>query len=286
MKVLLCSVFRSPNMDLEDKTPVVEEHKSFPLPSETATSTSSGSTTSASTTSTSTSHSTSSESPRRVPNSERNMSESYHEIFDTLMPPETAKAKVMAAESEAESESADVAVTCRLRPKILADESTASTTRYLTSKLVEDSLKYKNVSASGSPLQSPFSTPVKRVNRHPKAVGRFGGGDPLIDVLDPTCILEIERSAKHLATSVDEMCENLSGVLQGISALTVDTVETYRDGVCKTCDAVDGNIKAMYQVMAKVEELNKSMGPAYRIAEDIKEVKRLLDLFEAAFNSK
>jgi hypothetical protein len=36
--------------------------------------------------------------------------------------------------------------------------------------------------------------------------------------------------------------------MQGISALTVEAVETYRDGVCKTCDQVDGNIRAMYQV--------------------------------------
>ena len=33
--------------------------------------------------------------------------------------------------------------------------------------------------------------------------------------LDPNCILDIERSARHLATSVDEMIENLSGLLQG-----------------------------------------------------------------------
>ena len=44
------------------------------------------------------------------------------------------------------------------------------------------------------------------------------------------------------------MVENLSGVLQGASALTVGTLETYRDGVCKTCDEVDNNIKSMYQV--------------------------------------
>ena len=38
--------------------------------------------------------------------------------------------------------------------------------------------------------------------------------------------------------------------------------------------------------MAKVEELNKSMGPAYKIADQVKDVKRLLDLFEATLNSK
>ena len=63
----------------------------------------------------------------------------------------------------------------------------------------------------------------------------------------------------------------------------VETMETYRDGVCKTCDAVDTNIKTMYQVMAKVEELNKSMGPAYRIAEEVKDIKRVLDILEANF---
>ena len=40
------------------------------------------------------------------------------------------------------------------------------------------------------------------------------------------------------------------------------------------------------QVMAKVEELNKSMGPAYKIADQVKDVKRLLDLLEAALNAK
>ena len=34
------------------------------------------------------------------------MSESYHEIFDTLMPPETAKAKLLAESSETEMEDA------------------------------------------------------------------------------------------------------------------------------------------------------------------------------------
>jgi hypothetical protein len=38
----------------------------------------------------------------------------------------------------------------------------------------------------------------------------------------------------------------------------------FRDGVCKTCDAVDDNIKGMYQLMAKWEELNKAMAPAYK----------------------
>ena len=59
---------------------------------------------------------------------------------------------------------------------------------------------------------------------------------------------DIEKEARRLATDVDSLVENLSGVLQSVSGLTVETVQTYRDGVCKTCDEVDSNIRGMYQV--------------------------------------
>jgi hypothetical protein len=42
----------------------------------------------------------------------------------------------------------------------------------------------------------------------------------------------------------------------------------------------------MYQLMAKVEELNKSMGPAYKMGEQIKDIKRLLEMLESAAGSK
>lgn len=53
------------------------------------------------------------------------------------------------------------------------------------------------------------------------------------------------------------------------SALTVGCLETYRDAVCKTCDAVDYNIKSMYQLMAKCEELSKSMSVLYKMSEKV-----------------
>ena len=61
----------------------------------------------------------------------------------------------------------------------------------------------------------------------------------IVKTSDPFFSLkEIERHARYLATSVDNMIENLAGILQSISALTVESLETYRDGVCKTCDEV------------------------------------------------
>uniref|UniRef100_A0A0A9Z6H9 Uncharacterized protein C17orf59 n=1 Tax=Lygus hesperus TaxID=30085 RepID=A0A0A9Z6H9_LYGHE len=92
---------------------------------------------------------------------------------------------------------------------------------------------------------------------------------------------ELEVEASILAASVDSLTENLAETLHGISALTVDSLEVYRDVVCKTCDSVDTNIKAMYQLMAKCEEMSKSMCSVSKLAAHIKHIKHLLDLLEA-----
>ncbi|XP_060818188.1 BLOC-1-related complex subunit 6 isoform X1 [Bombus pascuorum] len=107
---------------------------------------------------------------------------------------------------------------------------------------------------------------------------------PQVPLLDHNVLNELEMEARKVATSVDALTENLAAILHSASALTVGCLETYRDAVCKTCDAVDHNIKSMYQLMAKCEELSKSMGPVYKLAEQIKEMKRMLELFESAMN--
>ncbi|XP_012280198.1 BLOC-1-related complex subunit 6 isoform X2 [Orussus abietinus] len=107
---------------------------------------------------------------------------------------------------------------------------------------------------------------------------------PQLPLLDHNVLNELEMEARKVATSVDSLTENLAAILHSASALTVGCLETYRDAVCKTCDTVDHNIKSMYQLMAKCEELSKSMGPVYKLAEQIKEMKRMLELFESAMN--
>ncbi|XP_076236436.1 BLOC-1 related complex subunit 6 isoform X2 [Calliopsis andreniformis] len=107
---------------------------------------------------------------------------------------------------------------------------------------------------------------------------------PQLHLLDHNVLNELEMEARKVATSVDALTENLAAILHSASALTVGCLETYRDAVCKTCDAVDHNIKSMYQLMAKCEESSKSMGPIYKLADQIKEIKRMLELFENAMN--
>merc|ERR1719150_3525343 len=182
--------------------------------------------------------------------------------------------------NEEEDDDEETANTRLELPLICCDNNTISTTEYLTSKLVEDSLKWQNESkACGSSLlPSPRDSPMAAKKIRPQNISddikRLSIKPKKMDVLDPTAIDDIEKHARYLAACVDSMVENLSGVLQSASALTVETLETYSDGV-------DTNIKLMYQLMAKVEELNKSMAPAYKVGEQVKELRKLVEVYDS-----
>jgi len=248
---------------------------------------------------------------RNVARDESDMSQSYHEIFDTqgyLQCAVDTPGSVDTPGTETGSGSVDSGNTETGHPlphstvvyynegdgRLVSCSPPASTpmSQYLTSKLVADSLMWQQTFRNDSP--SPEETqPATTVPNDPDSAARPRpsslGSDlstslpsPRDLVVDPMVLNDIEREARRLATDVDSLVENLSCVLQSISALTVETVQTYRDGVCKTCDEVDSNIRGMYQLMAKWEELNKNMAPAYRVSSQIKDIKRLLDMFEAA----
>ena len=272
-------------MSGEDETPIVES-KPFPgsLLIETGEDGSSTSDTSPTSPKHYPSASTMQEIPAKSPaiSPETDMSASYHEIFDTQMPGSCAIKEV----NEEEDDDEETANTRLELPLICCDNNTISTTEYLTSKLVEDSLKWQNESkACGSSLlPSPRDSPMAAKKIRPQNISddikRLSIKPKKMDVLDPTAIDDIEKHARYLAACVDSMVENLSGVLQSASALTVETLETHRDGASKACDEADNNIKSMYQLMAKVEELNKSMGTAYRIGDEVKEIRRLVEVYE------
>lgn len=69
-----------------------------------------------------------------------------------------------------------------------------------------------------------------------------------------------------MAASVDTLTENLDNLLHNISALTADNVEVYRGSVTQLTDAMDANIKSMYTILAKAEEITNLMRPAEQLA--------------------
>ncbi|CAH1987182.1 unnamed protein product [Acanthoscelides obtectus] len=104
---------------------------------------------------------------------------------------------------------------------------------------------------------------------------------PQIGQLDTALINDLECEAHRMATSIDSLIENLSEILHSISSITADNVDVYKNAVSKMSDAMDSNIKSMYTMMAKVEEVTQSMKIVETHAARIKEIKRLVDLFES-----
>lgn len=101
-----------------------------------------------------------------------------------------------------------------------------------------------------------------------------------IPPIDPGVLVDLEEHAKRVADSLDLMMGSLRTNLHRMSAITVGCQTTYKDAVDKTCDSADASIKSMYALMAKCEELYKNTQPITELHEQIKEIKRLLDMFE------
>lgn len=92
---------------------------------------------------------------------------------------------------------------------------------------------------------------------------------------------DLEYEAQSMATSIDALTENLCEILQSISSLTAQNVDIYKDAVTKMSEAMDSNIKSMYTMMAKAEEVTKTMKNVQGYSQRIKDIRRLVDLFES-----
>lgn len=99
--------------------------------------------------------------------------------------------------------------------------------------------------------------------------------------LDSNVLNDLEIEAQYLAANIDNLTENLANLLHSISSITADNVEVYKSSVTKLTDTIDSNIKSMYSIIAKSEEISKSMHKAEQMATRIREIRRLVDMFEA-----
>lgn len=135
--------------------------------------------------------------------------------------------------------------------------------------VVED-LQYqiKIASPTSTSQQSSFSNLPKQLSTS------------LPPQMDTQCLADIEIEAQYLAANVDNLTENLTNLLHSISAITADNVEVYKNSVTKLTDTIDANIKSMYSIIAKSEEISKSMKKAESLSVRIKEIRRLVDMFD------
>jgi len=71
-----------------------------------------------------------------------------------------------------------------------------------------------------------------------------------------------------------------------MSDLTLESVQVYSHAIGSTCDAVDGTIKASSTMLAKAEELTGAMREVKRLAQQVKDMRRVVDMLEAQFASE
>lgn len=88
---------------------------------------------------------------------------------------------------------------------------------------------------------------------------------PQLPQIDANVLNDIEIEAQYLAASVDNLTDNLCNLLHSISSITADNVEVHKNAVNKLTDSMDANIKCMYTIMAKTEEITKSMQPTEQV---------------------
>nr|XP_061802591.1 BLOC-1-related complex subunit 6-like [Nerophis lumbriciformis] len=102
-----------------------------------------------------------------------------------------------------------------------------------------------------------------------------------IPPIDPTVLVDLQRHTQDIAQSVEMMMRSLNGTIQNMTALSVGYIQTYRDSVDSLGESVDMSIKGMYTLMARCEELDRSMQPINILAAQIRDIKRTLDALEA-----
>ena len=101
-----------------------------------------------------------------------------------------------------------------------------------------------------------------------------------IPPVDPEVLHDLELRAYGIAGNLDHMLATLANSLKAMSQVSVECLGAYSSCVDHVSETVDENIKSMYTLIARCEELNASLKPLQNLAEQVKEIKRTLDIFE------
>uniref|UniRef100_A0A915CSX7 Transcription initiation factor TFIID subunit 2 n=1 Tax=Ditylenchus dipsaci TaxID=166011 RepID=A0A915CSX7_9BILA len=121
-------------------------------------------------------------------------------------------------------------------------------------------------------------TPKSPSHRNPHARRKSGDLIP-----DSSILIDLEAHARSISSNIDMVLRDLRGSLRGMSDLTLESTQVFSSSIGSACDVVDTSIKATYTMLAKSEELNSSMEGVHKLAQQVKDMKRLLDLLETHF---
>lgn len=100
--------------------------------------------------------------------------------------------------------------------------------------------------------------------------------------VDPSVLREIEEQAKVASKSIDKMMTFLTKELGKSTNTTLEIVSVYDSAINRVHNEVEQNIKAMYGLIAKCEELDRKMKPLNELAGQVRTIRETLDHLENA----
>ena len=103
-----------------------------------------------------------------------------------------------------------------------------------------------------------------------------------ISPVDPSVLREIEEQAKIASKSIAKMMTFLTKELGKGTSTTLEIVSVYDGTINNVHSEVEQNIKAMYGLIAKCEELDRKMKPLNELADQVKIIRETLDQLENA----
>lgn len=105
-----------------------------------------------------------------------------------------------------------------------------------------------------------------------------------ITPVDPSVLKDVEEQAKIASRSIGKMMSFLTKELGKGTNTTLDIVSVYDGAINNVHSEVEQNIKAMYGLIAKCEELDRKMKPLNELATQVRTIRETLDLLEDACN--
>lgn len=102
-----------------------------------------------------------------------------------------------------------------------------------------------------------------------------------IPPVDPSVIAEVEEQARHASRSIEKLMAYLSKELKNGTTATSSIVNVYDGTIDHIHEEVEKNIKAMYGLIAKCEELDRKMKPINELAMQVENIGSMLDTLES-----